>query len=266
MPKLSWSSDDFRDSQDSSGTTTEKISGGGLEQGYFHGSLTQGLKAYYTFDSGSGSTAIDEALKNDGTVNGASWSTGKIDGGLDFSGGNYYVGAPSLGDTLSGASGGFTVSAWVNFASFGNNWYPVLWLEAGYNVRLREDDGSRRSDGNRGFGLHINDGGSWTWDASVPTSNLSTGTWHHFVGVYNDSSNTAKFYVDGVKQGEQSTGRPSANSGQNSFMAEAENDRRYRDGKLDEVRIYDRPLSEPEIKALYSLTVPSNVSPGDTVV
>ena len=47
MPKLNWDNDDFRNPQDSSGTTTENISAGGLEQGYFHGSLTQGLVAYY---------------------------------------------------------------------------------------------------------------------------------------------------------------------------------------------------------------------------
>ena len=254
MPKLNWDANDFNNSQDSSGTTSDLIShGGNLQQGYRHGSLTEGLVAYYPMEKGEGEVLHDGALDNLGQIDGASWTSGTIGShNLDFSGEDHYVGVPSLGKTLSGERGGFTLSTWIKFESFGNDWHPIMWLEQNYSVRLREDDGSRRSDGNRGVGLHINDGSGWTWNASVSTSSLSTGTWYHLVGIYDDSVGEVRFYLNGDQKGNDSTGRPNSSSGQNSLMAEAENDRRYRNGKLTDVRIYNRVLSEPEIKALFN--------------
>jgi hypothetical protein len=48
------------------------------------------LVSLWKFDEGSGGTAYDSASDNDGTIYGASWTTGQIGGALDFDGSNDY--------------------------------------------------------------------------------------------------------------------------------------------------------------------------------
>ncbi|MFQ6120757.1 MAG: hypothetical protein ACE5KE_12850 [Methanosarcinales archaeon] len=51
-----------------------------------------GTVAYWTFDEGSGNIAHDiSGNGNDGSVYGASWTSGKVGKALDFDGSNDYV-------------------------------------------------------------------------------------------------------------------------------------------------------------------------------
>ena len=65
------------------------------------------LLAHYALDEGSGDIAVDSSGNgNDGTINGATWTTGKDGGGLGFDGVNDYVTIPLINnDEVS-------VSAW----------------------------------------------------------------------------------------------------------------------------------------------------------
>jgi hypothetical protein len=79
------------------------------------------------------------------------------------------------------------------------------------------------------------------------------GVWHHLAGTYNGSQ--VKLYVDGVLQdivdhtGSIDSTTFNVNIGRNS----EETDRFY-DGVIDEVRIYDRALSQGEIGSLAGRT------------
>ena len=42
--------------------------------------------AYWSFDEGTGSIAYDSVGDNDGTISGAAWASGIIDGALNFDG------------------------------------------------------------------------------------------------------------------------------------------------------------------------------------
>ena len=53
-----------------------------------------GLISYWKFDEGSGTTAYDSVGANNGTVYGANWTTGKVDGALSFDGVDDYVNVP----------------------------------------------------------------------------------------------------------------------------------------------------------------------------
>ena len=88
------------------------------------GPPASGLIGYWNFDEGSGSIAHDTSGGgHDGTVNGAAWTTGKINTGLRFNGTTNSVSTPAI--ALSGA---FSVSAWVN---------PSVIPQVGY-VRIAE--------------------------------------------------------------------------------------------------------------------------------
>jgi hypothetical protein len=70
------------------------------------------LVAHWKFDEGSGGTAYDSAGDNDGTIYGATWTTGQIDGALDFDGSNDYVDVADSA-SLSFTNPGLTITARV---------------------------------------------------------------------------------------------------------------------------------------------------------
>ena len=73
-----------------------------------------GLVGYWNFDQGSGTIAYDSSgYNNHGTIYGASWTSGKVNGALNFDGLNDYVDCGN-NETLDPTQGA-TIEAWVNF-------------------------------------------------------------------------------------------------------------------------------------------------------
>ncbi|MHC4889517.1 MAG: hypothetical protein ACYTEO_08660, partial [Planctomycetota bacterium] len=66
------------------------------------------MVSHWKFDEGSGTTAYDSAGSNDGTIYGASWLDGIIDGALDFDGSGDYVDAPTTNFNVNVG----TISMW----------------------------------------------------------------------------------------------------------------------------------------------------------
>ena len=189
MPKLNWDGNDFRNPQDSSGTVTDNISrSGNLQQGYKHGSLTEGLLAYYPMDEGSGSTAFDKALENDGTINGASWNSNlKLgDSCLSFDGSDNYVNA---GDILYGDN--LTICAWVRPDS-------VTGVDDHSAVYSNNDNNA-----GDGFAVTAYEQGNWYfYHASefVEGPSVNTGEWTHLMILISEG-NFFKAYVNGQQVG-----------------------------------------------------------------
>ena len=250
MPKISWDSDDFKNPQDSSGTSTQKISGGGLEQGYRHGSLTQGLIAYYPMDSGSGSTVTDKALDNNGTINGASWSSDSRIGEacIDFNGSSDYLAMPeiALGDS-------FTVSQWVNLDQ-DKDWNNSFGSESILSM-ISYADGKIQS--------YIGDGSSWQAETNTGTGKTSPGNWQHWLITYDGT--TLRFFLNGVLEDTASVSISIPSAVHHIGARNNQNNDYSLDGRIDSTKIYRRPLSTPEVQALYNLTRPSQVSSGDTL-
>lgn len=268
MPKLNWNGEEFKDPQDSSGTSTENISGGGLQQRYKHGSLTEGLLAYYPMDSGSGSTLVDKALDNDGTINGASWTSGKIgEHALSFDSGEYAA-IDGLGSHELEPP--FTFSAWF-YSNFNETEARSELFQAKsekWHVRIEDrGDGGFGSPGNSfdpGLGLHIQNNSDGLWYVvSFPTP---TDGWHHITATFDNQK--MKVYLDGILQDSYDFGSSISIAGDNlnsSSIGAREDGTNPWNGKIDDVRIFERKISEPEIKALYNLQRPSKISPGDTL-
>ncbi|MHC4623252.1 MAG: hypothetical protein ACYS4W_05050 [Planctomycetota bacterium] len=73
---------------------------------------SDGFVAHWKFDEGTGPTAYDSAGTNDGTlVNGPVWTSGVLDGALEFDGTNDYVTIPD--DPGLDVTGDITISAWM---------------------------------------------------------------------------------------------------------------------------------------------------------
>ncbi|MBI3895534.1 MAG: LamG domain-containing protein [Acidobacteria bacterium] len=204
-----------------------------------------GLVAAYSFEEGTGLTTADSSgNENIGTLSrGVRWTAGKIGKAVWFSGtgGEIIVNdAPSLNFT-----GSFTLAAWIQPAA-----------QKGYQtILIKESTQGRCGYWLQTNGIQINSGfsnGFGCIEHQTTTANLDTGKWYHIASVLDRSNNTFKIYLNGdliLNVTEPAT--PVANSQSLVFGRSGSSESKYErwNGAIDEVRIYNRALSQGEIRA-----------------
>jgi hypothetical protein len=216
--------------------------------------LNTGLAAYWAFDEGSGSAAMDSTIyaRHVTLANGPTWVTGKIGKAIRLDGINDYgvfSYIPLTGD--------FTISAWV--CSDWPNGIISIVGNAQNAAMLSFDDWSTFPPGNIRFGYN---GGSWVkWNLRPIASE-----WHQLTLIYTKASSRAELFIDGSSAGARSiSGNWSTSTYAPQYIG-----RSYSatgglfKGIIDEVRIYSRVLSPDEIQQLYQLAAalaPENQAP-----
>ena len=221
--------------------------------------VVSGLVAAYPFDEGSGTATTDLSGNGaDGTISGATWTTaGKYGDALSFNGASSYV---DLGNpTALQTTGSMTWSAWI------------------YAAANPSDDGQivAKSDDSSGWQFKTSpDTGVETFAIAVSPSSgghvqrysttvRALNTWYYVAGVYNASTRTLDIYVNGaLDNGVLSGTVPSA---QAAPAINVNVGRRtggsgyYFNGVIDNVRIYNRALSQAEIQS--DMNTPLGVAP-----
>jgi len=190
-----------------------------------------GLLAHWRLDDGAGAIAIDSAGINNGTLHGnQGWTTGRIGGALSLDGDGDYVSLSSVG-ALAGNN--VTASVWIYMTALGGALNPVL------TQSNSSGDGYYLYTWGGAPAFSLVSGGS-TASASSPET-IGWNEWHQLAGT-NDGSNL-RLYVDGVLKG---TGSSPGKTGvsENAYIGYASPAYYY--GALDDVRIYNRALSESE--------------------
>jgi hypothetical protein len=218
--------------------------------------------AHWKFDESAGGTAYDSVGDNDGTVHGAVWSTGQIDGALSFDGINDYV---DVGDPRDGSldfgTADFTLSVWFKTSMSAPGLFVCKRAKgyyAGYDFYIERDG--------RIF-ARIADG------SSVPgastTERFNDGLWHHAAAVY-DRDGVIRIYVDSVSKATSRSIKWIGNvNNSEPFTIGDRNDpghHYYFDGSIDDVRIYNRALSAEEIWQLYQAAPVACILGGDRTV
>jgi hypothetical protein len=204
--------------------------------------VSTGLVAAYAFNEGAGTAAQDSSgLGNGGTLNNAVWtSAGMFGSALSFNGSNSWV---SVVDSASlDLTTSMTLEAWVRPSSLSADWRTVILKErpAGLAYALYATDGASRPPAG-----YIAVSGS---DIGVvgPTL-LGINTWTHLAMTYDGA--TLRLYVNGQLANSRSTSGAAAIStsplriGGNATWGE------WFSGLIDEVRVYNRVLSQAEIQA-----------------
>jgi hypothetical protein len=203
------------------------------------GTATTGPLAHWKLDETAGLTAVDSVGGHDGTLtNDPTWSTGQLDGALNFDGSNDYVNVPH-DDTLSLTT--FSISAWIRPAAL-SGWQIVV--SKGNTTSWNYYLGINGSEISIGF----NNSGSWT-EFLTSGAGLATGQWYHLAGTFDDAAGEGKVYLNGalIHTG-TTTASPSATS--DAVMIGNSPAGEYWPGLLDDVRIYDRVLSDAEVAEL----------------
>lgn len=165
-------------------------------------------------------------------------TTGIIDGADIFDGSNDFV---DLGNVL-GFTSSFSASAWVymeDYASCGNYYINKLGGSGARDWSLMNECG--------GFLFRISENASTVVNqySSVDPS-LYQNEWVHLVGVYNASTQKLDIFVNGVNTSANPSlvAPTSINATSNAVrIGSRQSDSSYFDGKLDEVRVLNIPLS-----------------------
>ncbi len=206
--------------------------------------LGTGLISRWKLDETSGNGAADSVGGlNNGTVSGAVRVAGGFPaarypnpGSLRFDGDNDFV---ELGTrNLPANNQRQSVAFWVNLAAMPTNNRVCFSLTSG------SSDGSRLKIGFKDNRVAAWKGGD---DDLVSAPALAPG-WHHY--VYSYDGNTHRLYLDGVQRG-TGTVAPDTGGVGNARIAAIFNNAENFQGQIDDVRIYNRPLSAAEVAALH---------------
>jgi hypothetical protein len=231
-----------------------------LAAGVARADIETGLVAYYPFDEGSGGTAVDATGSgNDGALMGdPQWVGGKIRGALEFDGVDDYVSISRV------VQGDFTLAAWIKTDTPGINLGDQAYQGSGL---IWSDVGGVASDfvfavlGTKLSFFCGNPDLSINSDRDVVTSD-----WVHVVATRSAQQQRISIYIDGTLENSAdhaNTGpldaQPLIAIGGNTL------DSRYYTGLVDEVRLYDRVLSEEDILELSKWTGGAYAGPDQTV-
>ncbi len=158
-----------------------------------------------------------------------------------------YLNAASLSG-FANPTTAITVAAWFKLNS-NKNWNRIVerdsWVAAGKTSWLL----FTASDGTAIFGVSDTTGTQY----NAVSNAVSAGTWHHVVGTYDGTLATqnVKVYVNG-SLGPTTASTPSATFSSITALHIGNNDAtNFLDGFADDVRIWNRALTQTEVTALY---------------
>ena len=221
---------------------------------------TNGLVAYWSFDSVSGTTVFDDVsgvnltLQSNNTIS-FDEASGIFNNGAGLGTGNNNYMERSLG---LGTGTNYTLSVWVRPNVTAMN-------QQVHAARILSDEDSQVGD-RRDFILYYNQNtqayvfnvfehADTSFDHIVISSNVLHNTWQHLVAICDASNQTITLYVDGVANSNPLTITPSERSrffavGALSFSRSNDN-AKYR-GDIDEIAIWNRALSSNEVSEIYN--------------
>ncbi len=217
---------------------------------------TGGLVGYWNFDEGSGTTAHDSSGSTyNGAINGATWTTGKINGALNFNGSTTNVVTPGilLGNT-------FSVSAWVS---------PTV-LTQGAFVRIAETQysgglylGTNASGTKYKFIVNLGQGSTGGCGAAYGCAEGGTiaSAWHLVTATYDGI--TGKLYVDGALVASDTFTAPAATNFP-LYIGSYYHGGYGWNGSLDDIRLYSTALTASDVSTLYSSGGSADTTPPAT--
>jgi hypothetical protein len=218
----------------------------------FAGPARAGLLAHWAFDETSGSTAFDGVGAADGTLAGAATfvpAGGVVGGAISLHKATSDL--VNMGDVFNFGSTDFSLSFWVNTTVTDVDSVVVArhlsGTAAGYlfNVNTTATYGSP----NKVMFYTSNSPGGEV----ISTTSVNDGSWHHVVGVYQQGV-SKRMFVDGAPA-EAATGAGGNGTIGAPFLVGGVSfggtPTALLNGMVDELRVYDHALTDPEVQTLF---------------
>jgi hypothetical protein len=211
------------------------------------------------FDEGTGVSAADISGNNhNGALSGATWTAGKYGQSVNLNGSSSYVNIADHSNFTLNPGQNYTWSAWVknnNFQESATVWSQTINASNFFYVYAHTTTESDGGPVTNGVSVHwwVNNGAA---KLSVHSSSnvLTSGQWSHIAVTYNagqSQNNRFTIYVNGTDV----TDRTDVSSAGTITTIDATNIRigsnqpfgEYLNGAIDEVRYYNRLLTNSEI-------------------
>ena len=230
---------------------------------------SDGLVAYYACSgnfNNSAPTTLPQAVNYGATF--AADRFGNANSACYFDGNESYIEVPDDDAFSIKTTGALTVSAWMspevlNF-NITDNCY-VHWLGKGdskqheWTFRMYNKDITCSEDNdrhNRISAYAFNLGGN-LGSGSYVQETVTAGEWIHIVARYDTVSNTITIFKNGAQKDQDplhdNTYNVVPENGNAPFRMGTRSKWTYFQGRIDDVRIYNRALSDPEIAANYAI-------------
>ncbi len=230
---------------------------------------TLGLIAYYTYnkDQISENTAIDlSGNNNHGTmINNPKTVKGKLGEALEFNGANHVM----LSEENFNLVSGLTIGAWISITDPSIN-QVILTRGNVWGASPAQQVFNERVQGNK---IVFQTSDKTTPKTIESTSVLTPNTWYFVVATFNGEE--ISLYIDGNKESTATTGYSTLNSnpeysksgtaiGVNPNYWNPKDYEGFFTGTIDDLRVYNRALTEAEILEIYNLKEIAIPSPSCT--
>lgn len=216
-----------------------------------------GLVSYYRFDQIVDGVVIDSSASNNSSSLGSATDTGDsaepsvlgaVSKVMKFDGVDDLITVADDASLNFGTSGSFTLEGWVNTTDTGSFQRVLIKpVGGGQSYSLAINNGKAH--------VRFDDGATSGGFSAESTASINDGTWHHIAGVFDNTGNTLKIFVDGQLatttavttnpiQGTEALqigGHPSATQ--------------YFNGQLDDIRIWNTARSDADIQENYQQTL-----------
>jgi hypothetical protein len=214
-----------------------------------------GLIGWWPFN---GNANDESGNGNNGTVNGATLTTdrfGNVNKAYSFDGLNDWIEVPNS-TSLNSASSIISISTWFNI----NDWFNISQNNTGWFTIMSKSNsissyGNYRTGFSRNANGVINVYSTLNSDVIGDTVSINLNTWNHVTAIINDLTNQGSLFLNGtlIFQGPtEFTGWSTTNTLPLMFGIDRPGIVDYAFGKLDDIGIWNRALSEQEINDLYN--------------
>lgn len=219
--------------------------------------LALGLLSYWNFDAGLTDVAhtgffTDSGVADDGTFVGLETDsfisqTGLFGGALEQNGGDGHVEVTASADTLRGATDSLSVSTWFKVTALDSNWQTLLSHGEGSQWRIAR----RSSEPTMSYA-----GGAGDIPGAGVGPAIDDGEWHHLVSISDPVLGQTALYIDGALVA--TGGTPNIEDMNNGEVpnlwigANPQSGNREWNGFIDDLAIWNRPLTEEEIQSIYN--------------
>jgi hypothetical protein len=230
---------------------------------------TNGLVGWWPFN---GNANDESGNGNNGTVNGATLTTDRFENAnmaYSFDGGDWIEVLNS--NSLNSASSVISISSWFNI----NDWYIITSNNTGWFTIMSKSN-SVTSYGNYRTGFAKNAQGMLSLystlnsDIVEDTVVINLNTWNQFTAIINDVTNQGSLYLNGILIFQGSTGYTgwsTTNTLPLMFGMDRPGIVDYANGKLDDIGIWNRALTQQEITDLYNGNICyQNITVTDTLL
>jgi len=214
----------------------------------------ESLVLHFTFDEGEGNTVVDNSIhQNNGTIIGApEWVDGKFGKSLAFDGTGDTVEIPH--DDSLNTTTALTMELWVKAPGGGEvkqaGIEKGIWAAGGYSLYPVYEGGTV---------VQFFDLPPACGDAAIKGPGIQDNEWHYIAGVWD--GDTISLYIDGELESSGGCGGTLKTNNQGLYIGSRVGNERFLTATVDEVRVYNRALTQSEIKKDMETFGPSPVSP-----